>query len=224
MDFDNSTVKQERLKNIAGITVNDRTYNLIIGLVLVWGIAIDIIMAMTMMNVILRMNPIVALIIYIAGSFGCTMIVYKSSNPFISFAGFTGLAISMGLILCYFVSAYELGTVSLAFQLTAIITVAMMILATLFPQFFMNIGAGLGIALIISIIVEVVAGLILRMNMSIMDYVLVIIFCGSIGFDWAKAQAYPRTVDNAIDSAADIYVDIVNLFIRILSILGKKDD
>ena len=28
--------------------------------------------------------------------------------------------------------------------------------------------------------------------------------------------------DNAIDSAADIYLDVVNLFIRILSITGKR--
>ena len=57
-----------------------------------------------------------------------------------------------------------------------------------------------------------------------MDYVMVVIFAGYIGFDWAKAQAYPKTLDNAIDSAADIYVDIVNIFIRILSIMGNKKD
>jgi FtsH-binding integral membrane protein len=29
-------------------------------------------------------------------------------------------------------------------------------------------------------------------------------------------------MDNAVDSAADIYLDVVNLFVRILSITGKR--
>ena len=224
MDFDNSEVKKQRLKNLTGTMVSDRAYNLIIGATLLWGIVVNVIMASTMMNLILRLNPIAALIIYMVGSFGCTFVVYKSSNPAISLAGFTGLAISMGLILCYFISSYELGSVALAFELTAIIMLAMMILSTLFPSFFLNLGTGLGIALLITIIVEVVAGLIFRMNLKITDYVVVLIFCGYIGFDWAKAQIYPKSVDNAIDCAADIYVDIVNLFIRILVIIGKEKD
>jgi FtsH-binding integral membrane protein len=44
-----------------------------------------------------------------------------------------------------------------------------------------------------------------------------------MGFDWYRAQAYPKTVDNAIDSAVDLYLDIINLFIRLLEIFGKKD-
>jgi len=224
MDFDNSEAKKLRLKNLTGVMVSDRAYNLVIGATLLWGIVVDVIMASTMMNLILRLNPIAALIIYVVGSFGCTFVVYKSSNPVISFAGFTGLAISMGLILCYFISAYELGSIALAFELTAIITLAMMIMSTLFPKFFLNIGTGLGIALLITVIVEIAAGLIFRLNLRVTDYIITILFCGYIGFDWAKAQIYPKSVDNAIDCAADIYVDIVNLFIRILAIIGKEKD
>ena len=58
--------------------------------------------------------------------------------------------------------------------------------------------------------------------MTIIDYAVALIFCGYIGLDWCRAQQYPKTLDNAIDSAADIYLDIVNLFIRILSITGKR--
>ena len=53
---------------------------------------------------------------------------------------------------------------------------------------------------------------------------MVLIFSGYVGYDWSKAQIFPKTLDNAIDSAADIYVDIVNLFIRILRIMGKKNN
>jgi len=222
--FDNSAYKKERLKAINGAIISDRSYNLVIGGMLLWGIVINVLMAVFLTNTILRMNPILVLVLYVAGTLGCTFVVYKSTSPVISFAGFSGLAACMGLVLCFFIAEYQLGTVSLAFQMTAIITVAMMILATLFPGFFMSIGRSLGLALILSIVVELVAGFIFKANLQIMDYVIVIIFCGYIGFDWAKAQIYPKTLDNAIDSAADIYVDVVNIFIRLLIIFGKRDD
>jgi FtsH-binding integral membrane protein len=48
------------------------------------------------------------------------------------------------------------------------------------------------------------------------------IFCGYIGHVWERANRMPKTVDNAVDSAAAIYMDVLNLFLRILRILGRK--
>ena len=62
------------------------------------------------------------------------------------------------------------------------------------------------------------------MHPNIFDWIYCLIFCGYVGYDWAVAQSYPPTVDHAIDSAADIYVDVVNLFLRILSLMGRRDD
>jgi FtsH-binding integral membrane protein len=55
-----------------------------------------------------------------------------------------------------------------------------------------------------------------------LDWAVVLIFCGYIGYDWGKAQRQEKTIDNAVDSAAAIYMDIINLFLRILRILGRK--
>ena len=54
------------------------------------------------------------------------------------------------------------------------------------------------------------------------DWAVVFIFCGYIGYDWGRANRIPKTVDNAIDSAAALYMDIINLFLRILRILGRR--
>lgn len=43
-----------------------------------------------------------------------------------------------------------------------------------------------------------------------------------IGYDWGRANRIPKTTDNAIDSAAAIYIDIINLFVRILRIMGRR--
>ena len=56
----------------------------------------------------------------------------------------------------------------------------------------------------------------------IMDWIVIILFCGYVGFDWGRANMIPKTVDNAIDSSAALYMDIINIFIRVLSILGEK--
>ena len=76
--------------------------------------------------------------------------------------------------------------------------------------------------LLLTILVEVVAGFLFPAALQWTDYLVVLLFCGYVGFDWAKAQQYPKTLDNAVDSAADIYVDIIYLFLRILSILSKS--
>ena len=211
-----------RLQNFEGLMLTDRTYNLVIGLTLTVGVLIDMAMAYYLALPILRMNYLFILIVYFIGSLGCTFVIYRSKNPAVSFAGFVGLSASMGLLLTYFLTAFALADVRTAFTMTAAAVVLMVALATVFPGFFLSIGRGLGIALLVTIVVEVVATLILRRSMGIFDYLVVLIFCGYLGYDWARAQQFPKTLDNAIDSAADIYVDIVNLFIRILSILGRR--
>ena len=48
------------------------------------------------------------------------------------------------------------------------------------------------------------------------------IFSLYIGYDMYRAQRYPKTADNAVDCAVDIYLDIINLFLRLLRILGRR--
>ena len=221
--MDTREMKQQRLLSTEGIQLTENTYNIVIGLTLLWGILINVVMAYFLTPYILKIHPGVILVLYLAGSIGCFTLIFKSRKPAISFLGFTGLAIAMGLVLTFFLTAYTSATIYAAFLSTGIIVVAMMIIATIFPTFFLGIGRTLGFALIGSLVVELIGGLIFHMSLGIFDYIMVVIFAGFVGFDWAKAQAYPKTMDNAIDSAADIYVDIINIFIRILSIMGKKD-
>lgn len=220
--MDNKEFKAERLSSYVGLKVTENVYNLIIGAVVLWGVAINIFMAQFFTEQICSMNEWVMIILYFVGSFGSMFLVYRSDNPIVSLAGFTGLSASMGLLLTYFVSYFEVGSILLAFVTTAAVTAIMMIAATIFPAFFKGLGRVLFFTLIITIIAELIISVILGIGATFFDFVVVILFCGYVGYDWANAQEYPKTVDNAIDSAADIYVDVVNLFVRILSITGKK--
>lgn len=222
--MDNSSYKQQRLFAEEDVQISSESYNKILGGTLIWGILINIIMATVFGEVILEMNMLAVMIVYMVGSFICTYIVYNSSKPLVSFLAFTGLSVCMGLLLTFYVSFFEIGTVSIAFLSTGIVVGIMISFTMLYPDFFRGLGRTLFASLLISVIVEFIMSLLFDVDSTVFDYIIVVIFCGYIGYDWVKAQDYSPTVDNAIDSAADIYIDIVNLFIRILRILAKKND
>ena len=214
--------KLERMNSYAGTQVTERAYNMTIGLTLLWGILINVVMAVFFTYQILSLNYILVLVVYFVGTIGCSILVHKSSSPAVSFAGFTGMAICMGLLLTFYVTAFSGHSVAYAFIATGLVTVIMVILSMLYPAFFEGLGRTLIISLLACIILQVVGSLLFGLPMTILDYAVALIFCGYIGLDWCRAQRYPKTLDNAIDSAADIYLEVVNLFIRVLSITGKR--
>jgi FtsH-binding integral membrane protein len=218
----NKEYRLERMNNYAGTMVTERAYNLTIGLTLLWGVLINVVMATFFTYQILSMNYLLVVVLYFAGTLGCSILVHKSSSPAMSFAGFTGMAISMGLLLTFYVTAFTGHSVAYAFIATALITVIMVLLSMLYPEFFRNLGRTLFVSLIGCILIELIGSLVLGLPMTIIDYAVALIFCGYIGLDWHRAQQFPKTMDNAVDSAADIYLDVVNLFVRILSITGKR--
>ncbi|MDD5986975.1 MAG: Bax inhibitor-1 family protein [Eubacteriales bacterium] len=221
--FDTREYKTIRLSKTAGQEISPAAYNLIIGAALLFGIGIDMMMAIYMQEPILHMSLLAVILIYFAGSLLCTAIIYHSDSPVISFLGFTGLSVCMGLLITFAVSSYTAGTVAYAFGMTGLVTVLMMLLAAVFPRFFLGLGRTLFLSLLAAIAVELIFRLLLGFAMNFMDYLVALLFAGFIGYDWSRAQAYPKTVDNAIDSAADIFVDIIGLFLRILSITGERN-
>ena len=58
----------------------------------------------------------------------------------------------------------------------------------------------------------------------VIDYAVVALFSLYIGYDWYCSQRYAATPYNAISCATDLYLDIINIFVRLLAILGKKKD
>lgn len=208
---------------IDGALVSDRTYNLVIGLVLCWGFLVNwLIVQSISAESLMHINPLVFFVGYFASCLAGIYIFNKYTDPALSFVGYNLVVVPFGLIVNLVVSRYEPGLVLQAIQITAAVTVVMMILGTLFPAFFQSIASTLTASLIVLILVELFQIFVLGRVSAWMDWAVVIVFCGYIGYDWGKANQIPKTVDNAIDSAAAIYMDIINLFVRILRILGRR--
>lgn len=216
--------KEERLYKqvLENEIVSARTYNTYLGGAIAYGLIINIIMCATCTELVLNMNPLLFIIGYFVCALAGTFISAKSDNPVISFLGYNLVVLPVGLVVTeavYWYGGLSSYIVLEAFVYTACITCIMICLSILFPDFFSKLGGILLGCLIGLVIVETVL-LILGVPQSILTWAGVGIFALYIGYDYWKAQQYPKTVDNAIDSALDIYLDIINLFLRLLRILG----
>ncbi len=212
----------------SGKLLSSTVYNLVIGATLLWGFLANLV-------IVGSVSPTSILafgyIPFVIGYFVCAMagawLFNRSDNPVVSFLGYNLVVLPFGLLLNVVINVvyagprYE-GLVQEAIQTTAFVTLVMMILGATFPRFFQKIAGALFSALIAVIIVEVIGRMIFGWSHGATDWVVAAIFCGYIGYDWGRANAIPKTLDNAIDSAAALYMDIINLFLRILRIMGRR--
>ena len=216
--------KEARLNAIDGIQLNARTYNLTIGAITLYGLLVNLLMCETLGEWAITINPIALIVGYfISGIIGIIMSV-RSSSAIISFIGYNLVVIPVGLVLSIIMYDYKRISPEIipqAIGYTAIIVAIMLVLSVSFPDFFSKLGGILFTVLLSLVIIEVVM-LFLGIDHIMFAYIGAALFSLYIGYDYWKAQQYPKTLDNAVDSALDIYLDIINLLIRILRILSKK--
>ena len=211
--------------------LSDRAFNLVLGLTLAWGFLINYILVKALAPRIMMMLytsrgnastiMIVFLIAYFALCLGGSRLL-QSPSPAMAFLGYNMIAVPVGIVVATVMIGYDTSIIYTACLITAIIVLSMMIVSTLIPQVFLSIGRGLGTALLITIIVELVAMFLFPALLDLMDYAVIAIMSMYVGFDWARANAVQRTATNAIAVAASLYLDIVNILLRILSIIGRS--
>ena len=222
--LDNKERKLERLNNFdVSREISSRSYNITLGLVVCYGLMLSGLIGTYCFDFVAGINPIAFLIAYFAICIAGIAMSTISKNPFISFLGYNLVVLPIGLVLSISFEQYNLETISTAMMLTGVVTAIMIVIASIKSDIFIGMGTTLFISLLVGIIVEVIS-YICGYQGHIFDYIFIIIFSLYLGYDWCKAQEYPKTIDNAIDCALDIYLDIINLFVRILSIIGDGND
>ena len=220
--FDNKARKAERLANRIPDTLTTRGYNAAIGALIAYGFIINAIIVALTGDFFIRMNPIVFLIIYFVSAIAGIIISARSQNPLYSFIGYNLVVLPIGALLSIALVGFQGADILSAMLVTGVVVVVMTILSTIYPNIFLGMGRTLFIGLFVGLIAEIIATL-LGYGGNVFNWFFVILFSLYIGYDWSKAQAYSKTLDNAIDSALDIYLDIINLFIRILELMSKSN-
>lgn len=216
--------------NPGDVEISPEAYNLVIGGTLLYGFLVNCFMVKFCYNAaynIIANNYILFLIGYVLFVIAGSFLIRGSQNPVVSFIGYNMIVLPIGLILSVilndYISAGYSSTITAAFALTAIITLAMMAISSFFPDMFLSMGRTLMVTLLVTLIMEVILFL-LHAPLQIFDYIVVLLFSGYIGYDWARANCCAKTVDNAIDCASELYLDMINLFLRLLRILARSQN
>ena len=200
-------------------------FNLILGILIGYGFFMNLITTIVFNAFFIDVVPFLFVAIaYIILAIVGIVLMNKSSSPVFSFLGYNMLVVPIGMMLSYVLPGYAFSTILITCIVTLLCTGCMMVVSMIFPDFFCKLGVTLTISLLICIVAEIIL-LLFGFNLGIFDWIIALIFCGYIGFDWAKINSRGvYTLDYAVDSAGELYLDIINLFLRILSILGRNDD
>lgn len=203
--------------------ISSAGYNAIIGLVLCWGFFVNWLLVVNINpETLWAINGGIFFLGYFASCFFGIYLFNSSDKPLVSFIGYNFVVVPFGLIVNMVVAEYEPDLVVNAITTTAEVTVVMMILGSTYPRFFEKISNAITIALLAVLVIELTQIFFLRIHHDWIDWAVVVIFCGYVGYDWGRANQIPKTVDNAVDSAAELYMDIINLFVRILRIFARR--
>ena len=155
-----------------------------------------------------------------------SMSASKARLCFVVYSVLTGVTFSTLFLV------YDLGSIAMAFTMTAVVFICMSIIGhttkmdlTKFTPYFI---AGL-VAILISTLLNNLLFHSYAMN-NIINYLAIIIFLGLIAYDMQTLrQLYTNTMDDeelnaklSIYGAFQLYLDFINLFVRILAIFGNS--
>ncbi len=200
--------------------MNRGPFYLIIGSILAWGcIATYIVSSMTAMWRPSALELlIVGLVIPLLG-----VLLSISDSAALSFVGFNLVAIPFGATLGPLLYQYNIskpGLVTECALLTAFVAGVMAISGFLFPNFYRSIGGVLFGALTTLVVVLIVSMFVPQIaSFGIVQWGSATIFALYIGYDMWRASDIPATLDNAVDVALSLYLDVINLFLSLLDIL-----
>ena len=213
----------EKPSLLQDFAVTPERYNLILGGTLLWGFVMNVVFCLSFSRLVGQIDYIWILIPYAVLALGGILLNTFSQRPLWSFVGYNLVVLPLGVVLSALIAEEGSAAVRETFQITAAVAAGMLLLSNWKPDFFSRLGPCLLGSLLIALAAELL--IFLLGGAPVLTNVLVaLIFCGYIGYDWAKAQQRPKTADNAIDSACALYLDIINLLLRVLASRSRKRD
>lgn len=166
------------------------------------------------------------LALVLLGSF----IASSSDDPLISGVGFALVAGPFGIMLGPVVASYTTASVLRILALTIMMTVVLGVFGAVTPKdlsSWANVLFG-GLLLLLGGLFAVpllaFIGLPVAGAMTVLDWIGLVLFGAFVIFDLNRAMRLPYTLDNAVDCALSVFLDMINMFIRLLSLMGTSSD
>ena len=140
---------------------------------------------------------------------------------------FYSYAVVNGLTMATIFAVFDMNTISQAFFVTALLFGGLALYGYTTKKDLTKIGTIFTVALVVGLVVSVI-NLFARSSMIsiILDWVMLLVFCGLTVHDMNNIKYMQNYVDCDNDKlyvycAMDLYLDFINIFIRLLSIFGK---
>lgn len=177
-----------------------------------------------------QMSWVLLIATFIAMLIGAFMFAPEGTSAGISTVGVIIMSGAAGMMIGPMIASYSLMTVLQALIVTAGIVGIMSLVGIVFPKVFEGFGPYLLAALIVLLMAQfaqiffIFLGFTAAQNLPILYWIGIGIFSLYVAYDWSRAVSLPHTVANAIKAAGAITLDIINIFIRVLGLMGKSDD
>ncbi len=175
--------------------------------------------------------PFLVLVIgvLLSGIFG-VFIALSSDIPVVSFIGYMMIAAPFGMILGPTVAMYTAASVAKVVFVTFLLTAVLTVIGACIPESLSSFGGWLFSALIFVLLAQfgiplmgwLIPSFPLAGALTLLDWFAAAVFSIYIVYDVNQALRVPATLDNAIDCSVALYLDIINLFIRLLQIMGES--
>ncbi len=206
-----------------GKLLSVKAYNAALAGLLLYGFAANAIVCLLFTEQVWGMNPFVLIGGYLVSSFAGIFVAHLTANPALRFLGFNLVVVPSGMIVASILPLYHFETVMHALIGTALIAGIMLVAAVVRPRTFEGLGPVLILSLVSAFVVELFMLFIFHSSSIFIDIAVVIVMACFVGFDFVQANKCTRTLNNAVAFAIDLYMDILNIFIRLMSILGHRD-
>lgn len=133
---DNRERKAARRKLVVKSELSFRTYNLVLGAVVLWGLLINALLVSFCSDFFMSIDYGLYIVIYFVLCIAGSLIAYSSKNPLVSFLGYNLIVIPVGGLLSICIPTLSEGVVTAAMLETAIIVGLMIIFSCIYPGFF----------------------------------------------------------------------------------------
>lgn len=204
--------------------LSGRQYNVLIGVHLLYGLALTAFICMKLpyiMPQIYSVHPVA----FTVGFFAICLfggVIGKRENYILSFISYTLIVLAFGASLSFTLLFYPVYLIFVAAILTFVVVLTMTVAAVFMPDAFLSLGKVLFISLIGLVIAELVCFALGIFTPNFLLLIGIFIFSLYVGYDWARGQQYPSLPSYACYTALQLYMDIFNLFIRILRLMGRR--
>ncbi len=199
--------------------VSLREFNILTGIVMLWGIVLASVTAMFGGDYFSKWNVWLFMLAFLAVFIVGLAVMNRSDEPLISFLGYSLATAAVGSLLGVALKGAEV-CIEHTLAIIAIAILVMIVVVAFIPEILLVKERAITLALLAAAAAVVLAWIFKLGTFSWWDAIIAAGLTVCIGYVWAKGQRRQRTIDQAVDSGAGLYLGVLKLFLKAVGAEG----